>query len=89
MIKVLTLTLWLSTAADYQSGFQTGRELNPVLGQNKVRQAAFMVVSSGIATAAAHYLERKGHGNWSKAILIIGTGAHAGAAMHNYKERWR
>jgi hypothetical protein len=83
--KTLTFGLVASTIADYQSGmrFRTG-EMNPVLGNNKYRQALIMGGVTGFMIYGNHRLRKEGRSWIPRLISGIAIGLHTYVSIHNH-----
>jgi hypothetical protein len=84
--KILTMGLVSSAIADFQSGlrFKTG-EMNPVMGNNKYRQACIVGGFTGFIIYGNYRMRKEGHKWIPRIITGMAIGFHTYAAVHNHE----
>lgn len=81
------IALYASAAADLRSTWhQMDRgyvELNPILGQSRVRQAGIVIGLTTLADLAASHIAHTGHPRIATVTRLALGGFHFGCAIHN------
>jgi len=67
-------------------GMRDCREVNPVLGQNRVRQAAIMGASTGLVWYCSREIERRWSPRFGKVIRYVTGFVHIGAGAWNLSQ---
>jgi len=87
-IKAVEIVLPAATFIDWHSSAGL-REVNPILGQSRARQAAIMGAQTALVLWSARRMERRGWTKLSKITPWIAAGMHITAAVLNHRTKNR